>query len=98
MTSEEIQEINNAIRSPSAKWNADETSLTKIPRAERLKHLGYIPGPKDKSVKERESQRLIFRNSTQPLQLQQRFLSNMISNLGGQNYIAPIRDQGGLIV
>lgn len=97
MTSEEIQEINNAIRAAGAKWNAGETSLTKIPRAERLKHLGYVPGPKDKSLQERER---ISKANLEKFHMSATVAAALpatydLRNIGGQNYITPIRDQGG---
>jgi hypothetical protein len=64
MTLQEIAEINNAIRSSHAKWKATETSITKIRRPDRLKYLGFVPGPRDKSL-QKDYQRLISRRFVQ---------------------------------
>ena len=97
VVSQEIQEINNAIRAAGAKWNADETSLNKIPRSQRLKHLGFVPGPRDKSLKERER---VAKTNLETFHASTTIAAGVpevydLRNLGGQNFITPIRDQGG---
>jgi len=96
VTSQEIQQINNAIRAAGAKWNADDTSLNKIPMPQRLKHLGFVPGPRDKSLQERER---IARINLETFHTSATIAAGVpavfdLRSLGGQSFITPIRDQG----
>jgi hypothetical protein len=97
VTSREIQQINNAIRAAGAKWNADETSLNKIPMPQRLKHLGFVPGPRDKSLQERER---IAKTNLETFRTSATIAAGVpaifdLRNIADQNFITPIRDQGG---
>jgi C1A family cysteine protease len=96
VTPQEIQETNNAIRAAGAKWQAAETSLTKIPRAEQLKRLGFVPGPGDKSLQEREG---IAKANLETFRTSATLAAGVpatydLRNVGGQNFITPITDQG----
>ena len=80
-----------------AKWKAAETSLSKMPSSERLRHLGYVPGPSDKPLDEREK---ISKGNLAKFSPNDTIAAGIpatydLRNVGGQNFITPIKDQGG---
>lgn len=95
MTPQEIQEINKAIKDSNAKWKAGETTLTRLPKTEQLKRLGYVPGPGEKSLQERERISKVnletFRTSANAVGFP---VTYDLRNVGGQNFITRIKDQG----
>ena len=77
----EIDEINAAIAREGAEWVAGETSVSRLPYAERQSRLGFLPSdiPEEKFVMQ------YFEPMALPSHLDWR------NNSG--NYVTPIRDQ-----
>jgi len=84
----EINEINDAIKSKGAHWIARETSMTKLPRAERIKRLGSITPDFTEAEEAPAIETLTaFEITSAPVGFDWR-------NYNNGNYVTPIRDQG----
>ena len=97
MTPEEIREINKRIAVARGRWKGAETALAKLPRNEQLKRLGFVPGPADKSLQERE--KIAKSNAEASLTSASGGVSFPVTydlrNVGGLNFITAVKDQGG---
>jgi C1A family cysteine protease len=78
-------------------WIAGETSMTRLTRAQRRARLGWVPGPGELSLREREkisAKRLKEKPqkgepATVPLPVTWDW-----RNVGGRNFISPVKNQG----
>jgi len=80
---DELADIQSAIKAKSAKWEAGETSMMKLPKEERKKRLGLILDLSPQVEQSLPSQEQV---ATTPASLDWR-------NNGG-DYVTPIRNQG----
>jgi C1A family cysteine protease len=91
------EEIQAAIAREGARWEAGPTPLTDLPVEERRLYLGYVPGPNEPSLAEREQAAL--RNLTSPLAMAPPAGVELpaaydLRNVDGRNFITPVRDPG----
>ena len=82
------------IRSAEPRWEPGITSVSELPEEEKLLRLGYVPGPDEMSLAERESMASaryeamgeMFEAIGAPAVYDLR-------NVGGKNFITPVKDQ-----
>ncbi len=90
----DFNQLNTLITSANARWKAGPNSVSELPPNQQKNLLGYTPGPGEESLEERmaaSAARLASIQATigaAPSSFDWR-------NVNGQNYITPIRDQGG---
>ncbi|MBK9509956.1 MAG: hypothetical protein IPO04_11065 [Cytophagaceae bacterium] len=92
-----IEQIKAALKNNNARWQAEETPFFNLPEEEKQKRLGYIPGPNEPSLLEREKlaatnfkQLMASIGAEGTLGLAPSF---DLRNVNGNNYITPIKDQ-----
>lgn len=95
----ELQSIQEAIASAGHSWTAGSTFLTTLQDDERKKYLGYAPGPAEQSLEQRESSAAAnfaaFKSSAPMAGAVSASASIDWRNVSGQNYVTPIKNQGG---
>jgi C1A family cysteine protease len=89
--------IKKAILDSDARWEAQETSFAKMAKEERLLLLGYVPGPGDPSLEERESVAKSNLMAFEAMAVAEVGYpaSYDLRNVAGQNFITSIKNQGG---
>jgi C1A family cysteine protease len=93
----DLEGIQTAIQASGAGWYAGTTALTRLPEEERHLHLGYVPGPGEPSLEEREQlARAKYESSkaARPPSAERAPASYDLTNVGGRNFITPVQDQG----
>jgi len=95
----DVEGIRAAVSAAAAGWQAGETALTQLSAEERVWRLGANPPPGEASLSEREEM------ARANLALHAPMAAGAIAvgypaaydltNVGGNNYITPIRNQGG---
>jgi C1A family cysteine protease len=93
-----IEEIHAAISRAGANWTAGETPLTGLSVEELRLRLGFVPGPNEPSLAEREQ--AAVRNFASPLAMAAPAgvalpAAYDLRTVDGRNFITPVRDQGG---
>lgn len=90
----DIAQLNTLIQSANAGWQAGVTSVSELPPDDQKRRLGYVPGPGEESLEARiaastaKLSAIAAGAEGAPVAFDWR-------NVGGLNYITPIRDQGG---
>ncbi len=80
---DKVDELNRLIKMKGAKWEAGETSLTRLPQLERQKRLGLHSVSKEEGMELRAAPFAV----AAPTSFDWR--------MNGGNYVTPVRDQGG---
>ncbi|PTA47366.1 C1 family peptidase [Micromonospora sp. RP3T] len=90
----ELSEIQAAIRATGGGWTAVETSVSRLPEEARRLRLGYVPGPDEPSLEEREER---SRENAQMVPREEGGVLPFVMDWrheGGYNYISAVKDQG----
>ncbi|HEX7077870.1 MAG TPA: C1 family peptidase [Candidatus Eisenbacteria bacterium] len=89
-----LAELQAILKHENATWEAGVTELSALSADERVLRLGYRPGPGEESLEARiESSRV---NLTAAMAAAVGYPSSYdLRNVGGKNFITPIRNQGG---
>lgn len=93
----ELAELQAALLRESAGWQAAITSMSALSDADKRARLGYVPGPDEPSLAEREQMALA---SFQAYRVEREMAFGYPVAMdwrshGGRNFITPVRDQGG---
>jgi C1A family cysteine protease len=90
----DVNQLNTLIKGANASWVAGQTSVSELPPDQQKSRLGYKPGPGEESLEQR-------------IQASAAKLASILATIGaapsswdwrnvnGQNFITPIKDQGG---
>lgn len=93
-----VNEIRTVIEREGGGWEAVENPLTALPVDQIRQRLGYVAGPNEPSLAEREQAAL--RNIASPLALVLPTGLTLppaydLRNVDGRNFVTPVKDQGG---
>jgi C1A family cysteine protease len=90
----DTNQLNSLIQSANAGWVAGETSVSELPADEQARRLGYRPGPGEESLEQR-SQASVAKAAAIRSAIEAAPPSYDWRNANGNNFVTPIRDQGG---
>jgi C1A family cysteine protease len=91
-----VAEIAATVRQHGASWTAGETSLTSLPDEERRLRLGYVPGPGEPSLEQRESAaRAAVAAAPSARAVMAAPGAWDWRNASGRSFVTPVKDQGG---
>lgn len=90
----DLNQLNTLIQSANAGWTAAQTSVSELPPDEQKRRLGYDPRGGEESLEQRMSA------SQAKLAAVKATIGATATaydwrNVGGKNFVTPIRDQGG---
>ncbi len=93
-----LSELQIRLKEAGAKWTAGRTSLFQLPEADLKRRLGYVPGPGEPTLQEREATSAARKGTRLapppgPLPGATPPAWNW-RNVGGRNFISSIKDQG----
>jgi C1A family cysteine protease len=89
-----IEEVRAA--ASKSTWTAAETYLSRLPLEEKRLRLGYVPGPNQPSLEQREAAARANVAAAAAMAAPAGFpATHDWRNVAGQNFITPVRDQGG---
>jgi len=90
----DLQALSSQIKERGETWQAGETSMTRLSPQERRTRLGFVPPPGAMSLEEAAHGGKSLEGFTAAAAVGAP-PSFDLRNVGGQNYVTPIRDQGG---
>lgn len=90
-----IRELQTNIAQSDAEWQAGETPFTQMSSDERSLYLGYVPGPEDPSLEEREHIAQTNLDAFLAAAAAAHPSSYDLRNVGGRNFITLVKNQGG---
>jgi C1A family cysteine protease len=92
-----LEALRQEVKTAEAPWEPGETSMTRLPAAEREKRLGFTPPPGEPSVEEMhaalESGAIAVEHET--AESVGAPASFDLRNVGGKSYVTTIKNQGG---
>jgi len=90
-------QLNTLIQSAKARWIAGLTPVSELTAAQQMARTGYVPGPNEESLEQRiergKSRRAVARSAAAGAAASAAAWD--WRNVDGQDYVTPIRDQGG---
>ena len=87
-------QLNTLIKSANAGWQAGQTSVSELPPDQQKRLLGYVPSGGEESLEQRK-QASLAKLAIDPGDDRRCARGVRLAQRRRQNYITPIRDQGG---
>jgi C1A family cysteine protease len=94
----DVKGLVQAIAAEGAGWQAGETSMTALSDGDRYARLGFVPPPGAPQLEEIDEELRSGRRPQQPFVAAAAIgapPSCDLRNVGGRNFVTPVRDQGG---
>jgi C1A family cysteine protease len=92
-----LKELQALLASKNALWQAGESANAKLPDDQKEKNLGYVPGPREPSLRQRENISLANLSAAKTEGFSVSAIPAFFDwrNKNGNNYVTPVRNQGG---
>ena len=82
------------VRAAGARWQAGITSVSELSDQEKILRLGYVPGPGEMSLAEREQHASAKLAAGEMMAAVGAPAAYDLRNVAGKNFITPVKDQG----